>query len=66
MMDGMSKRSTRMAKRADFQNELRAVEEATGSSLAKNPAAAPTSGRQERPKGRKAQAEKFRNPEKKK
>lgn len=36
----MVKRSSRRAKRDDFQNALRTVEEAIGSSLGKNPAAA--------------------------
>ena len=36
----MGKRSTRIAKRDDFENAFRAVEEAIGTSLAKNPAAA--------------------------
>jgi len=65
MMDGMSKRSTRMAKREDFQNELRAVEEAIGSSVRKSPAAAaqdPPTGL----KGGKARAEKRSVPQKKK
>jgi len=52
----MVKRSSRIAKRDDFQNALRAVEEAIGSSLGKNPAAVAL-GRQGGLKGGKARAE---------
>jgi hypothetical protein len=65
MMENMSKRSTRMAKRNAYQNELRAVEEATGSSLAKN-SAAPALGRPGGSKGGKARAENPHTAEKKK
>jgi hypothetical protein len=49
------KRSSRVAKRDDFQNQLRAVEEAIGASLTKNPAAVAL-GRQGGLKGGKARA----------
>jgi hypothetical protein len=48
MMNGMGKRLTRMVRRDDFQNALRAVEEAIGSSLTKNPAAEGGKGRAEK------------------
>jgi hypothetical protein len=54
----MVKRSSRMAKRDDFQNALRAVEEAIGSSLTKNPAAVAL-GRRGGLKGGKARAKKL-------
>ncbi len=47
-----------MAKRDDFQNALKAVEEAIGSSLTKNPAAVAL-GRQGGLKGGKARAAKL-------
>jgi len=47
-----------MAKRDDYQNALRAVEEAIGSSLGKNPAAVAL-GRQGGLKGGKARAKKL-------
>jgi hypothetical protein len=52
----MVKRSSRKAKRDDFQNALRTVEEAIGASLTKNPAAVAL-GRQGGLKGGKARAE---------
>jgi hypothetical protein len=52
----MVKRSSRIAKRDDFQNQLRAVEEAIGASLGKNPAAVAL-GRAGGLKGGKARAE---------
>ncbi len=54
----MPKRSSRIAKRDDFQNALRVVEEAIGSSLGKNPAAVAL-GRQGGLKGGKARAKKL-------
>jgi hypothetical protein len=54
----MVKRSSRMAKRDDYQNALRAVEEAIGSSLTKNPAAVAL-GRLGGLKGGKARAKKL-------
>jgi hypothetical protein len=51
----MPKRSSRKAKRDDFQNALRVVEEAIDSSLGKNPAAVAL-GRQGGLKGGKARA----------
>ncbi len=51
----MPKRSSRIAKRDDFQNALRVVEEAIESSLGKNPAAVAL-GRQGGLKGGKARA----------
>jgi len=54
----MVKRSSRMKKRDDFQNALRTVEEAIGSSLTKNPAAVAL-GRRGGLKGGKARAEKL-------
>jgi hypothetical protein len=51
----MGKRSSRTAKRDDFQNALRTVEQAIESSLAKNPAAAAL-GRLGGLKGGKARA----------
>jgi hypothetical protein len=51
----MVKRSSRKAKRDDFQNALRVVEEAIDSSLGKNPAAVAL-GRQGGLKGGKARA----------
>jgi hypothetical protein len=51
----MPKRSSRIAKRDDFQNALRTVEEAIGSSLGKNPAAVAL-GRAGGLKGGKARA----------
>ena len=51
----MVKRSGRRVKRDDFQNALRTVEEAIGSSLGKNPAAVAL-GRQGGLKGGKARA----------
>jgi hypothetical protein len=51
----MHKRSSRRAKRDDFQNALRTVEEAIGSSLGKNPAAVAL-GRQGGLKGGNARA----------
>jgi hypothetical protein len=54
----MVKRSSRMAKRDDYQNALRAVEEAIGSSLSKNPAAVAL-GRLGGLKGGKARAKKL-------
>jgi hypothetical protein len=51
----MVKRSSRKAKRDDFQNALRTVEEAIGSSLTKNPAAVAL-GRRGGLKGGKARA----------
>ena len=51
----MVKRSSRRAKRDDFQNALRTVEEAIGSSLGKNPAAVAL-GRRGGLKGGKARA----------
>ena len=55
MMVAMPKRSSRKAKRDDFQNALRVVEEAIDSSLGKNPAAVAL-GRQGGLKGGKARA----------
>jgi hypothetical protein len=52
----MPKRSSKKAKRDDFQNALRVVEEAIGSSLGKNPAAVAL-GRKGGLKGGKARAE---------
>ena len=49
------KRSSRRAKRDDFQNALRPVEEAIGASLTKNPAAVAL-GRQGGLKGAKTRA----------
>jgi hypothetical protein len=54
----MGKRSSRIAKRDDFQNALRVVEEAIGSSLGKNPAAVAL-GRQGGLKGGNARAAKL-------
>ncbi|HZQ94469.1 MAG TPA: hypothetical protein VFA67_05625 [Candidatus Sulfotelmatobacter sp.] len=54
----MPKRSSKTAKRDDFQNALRVVEEAIGSSLGKNPAAVAL-GRQGGLKGGKARASKL-------
>jgi hypothetical protein len=54
----MVKRSSRMAKRDDYQNALRTVEEAIGSSLRKNPAAVAL-GRLGGLKGGKARAKKL-------
>ena len=54
----MVKHSSRKAKRDDFQNALRTVEEAIGSSLTKNPAAVAL-GRRGGLKGGKARAEKL-------
>jgi hypothetical protein len=51
----MVKRSSRITKRDDFQNQLRAVEEAIGASLTKNPAAVAL-GRRGGLKGGKARA----------
>jgi len=51
----MPKRSSKRAKRDDFQNALRTVEEAIGSSLGKNPAAVAL-GRQGGLKGGNARA----------
>jgi hypothetical protein len=53
--EAMPKRSSRKAKRDDFQNALRVVEEAIDSSLGKNPAAVAL-GRQGGLKGGKARA----------
>jgi hypothetical protein len=60
----MVKRSSRKAKRDDFQNALRVVEEAIDSSLGKNPAAVAL-GRQGGLKGGKARA-KALSPEQRK
>jgi len=54
----MPKRSSRRAKRDDFQNALRVVEEAIDSSLGKNPAAVAL-GRQGGLKGGNARAKKL-------
>jgi len=54
----MVKRSSRKAKRDDFQNALRTVEDAIESSLTKNPAAVAL-GRQGGLKGGKARAAKL-------
>jgi hypothetical protein len=53
--EAMPNRSSRKAKRDDFQNALRVVEEAIDSSLGKNPAAVAL-GRQGGLKGGKARA----------
>jgi hypothetical protein len=58
----MPKRSS--AKRDDFQNALRTVEEAIGSSLGKNPAAVAL-GRQGGLKGGKARAKKLTSEQRK-
>jgi hypothetical protein len=60
----MVKRSSRKAKRDDFQNALRTVEQAIESSLTKNPAAAAL-GRLGGLKGGKARAAKL-TPERRK
>lgn len=60
----MVKRSSRMAKRDDYQNALRTVEEAIGSSLGKNPAAVAL-GRLGGLKGGKARAKKLTPEERK-
>ena len=60
----MVKRSSRVVKRDDFQNQLRAVEEAIGASLTKNPAAVAL-GRAGGLKGGKARA-KALSPEQRK
>ena len=54
----MPKRSSKVAKRDTFQNALRVVEEAIGSSLGKNPAAVAL-GRKGGLKGGKARAAKL-------
>jgi hypothetical protein len=60
----MSKRSSRIAKRDDFQNALRTVEQSIGASLTKNPAAVAL-GRLGGLKGGAARAKKLTTEERK-